>query len=384
MATASLGFATPPEYRSGNMFACGNNTAKGSNSFLSTFGNTATNTRSVDPSQVEQRSRPGSGLGLITKNTSIFDLGARSSAGSPYQSQFSVPDASGMPGWGNEMIHHPLSPPDSGSYSPKNWSFNLQQNTPSNILTDAQILNTREHYGQVTPPDDQNDSESLLEYQLREQLHRVDQQDENTSSSKKRKRNSPSNVDASTQPPKRTRKYASRGSNSSDLIDPTKPEDVRRSKFLERNRVAASKCRQKKKEWTQNLESRARELQKNNASLRLMLESLRQELLFLKGEMLQHNQCGCIQIQEFLKTGANTAQDFSEQDLVFKREDSPLESMSPSRLQSSDEDDESKQSSSPALPAVSDVTDDNVIEALLTSSINHDTSDEGIASQLHR
>jgi hypothetical protein len=74
----------------------------------------------------------------------------------------------------------------------------------------------------------------------------------------------------------------------------------RRTQFLERNRVAASKCRLKKKEWTSNLEQRARELQASKSSLSLLVSSLRQELLYLKGEALRHDSCDCNSVREYL------------------------------------------------------------------------------------
>lgn len=64
-------------------------------------------------------------------------------------------------------------------------------------------------------------------------------------------------------------------------------EDVRRSK-LHRNRIAASKCRRKKKQWIQGLERRARELQTENHSLRMTLDSMRDELISIKSGTLYH------------------------------------------------------------------------------------------------
>lgn len=200
----------------------------------------------------------------------------------------------------------------------------------------------------------------------------------------KRKRNYTKNDSTSQTPPKRSRKYASRGSNNTN--EPTKPEDVKRSKFLERNRVAASKCRQKKKEWTQNLENRARELQKNNNQLRMVVDSCRQEILFLKGELLKHSQCECESIQTFIKSGANNFAEHKQEEDLFTREISPIGSMPRSRLGSVEADSDRNNFGSTSLKAeptnASIADDDNALEALLTSSMNHDTSDEGIASQV--
>ena len=373
---------SPNPYGAGNMFA--RNVAK-NNDFIKTFGNTATNSHTIKPQQTEKygTSRAGN-LNSVTTDDSFFDFEASSRAGSPYQNQFSTLETSGLP-WNNEPNFRPFTPPSSASFSPKSWPYNdYQHGNPPNIFTNIDPANTRAHYGQVTPPDDENDNESLLDYKLREQLQQQETQPPQNTGKGKRKRNSTNKGSTSQSPPKRTRKYASRGSNS--CSEPSKPEDVKRSKFLERNRVAASKCRQKKKEWTQNLENRARELQKNNSQLRMVVESCRQEVVFLKGELLKHSQCECDSIQTFIKSGADNFADHKQEENLFERQISPIESMPPSRLGSIDNGDglnDFRSTSPVAEPSKASITDDdNALEALLTSSMNHDTSDEGIASQV--
>ena len=373
---------SPNPYGAANMFA--RNIAK-NNEFIKAFGNTATNTRTVEPEQTEKytTSRGGHISSVNTDESSFFDFEPSSRAESPYHNQFSTPGASGM-SWNNETNFRPFTPPSSASFSPKAWPYNgYQQGNPSTISTNIDPANTRAHYGQVTPPDDENDNESLLDHHLRQQLEQHESQPLQDTGKGKRKRVS-TNDSSSQSPPKRTRKYASRGSNNTN--EPSKPEDVKRSKFLERNRVAASKCRQKKKEWTQNLENRARELQKNNHQLRMVVDSCRQEILFLKGELLKHSQCECEPIQSFIKSGGNDFAEREQEDYPFKREISPIGSMPRSRLGSNDDGSGLNRfgSTSPiAEPIKASITDDdNALEALLTSSMNHDTSDEGIASQV--
>lgn len=199
----------------------------------------------------------------------------------------------------------------------------------------------------------------------------------------KRKRNSTNHDSSNQSSPKRTRKYAARRSNNTN--DPSKPEDVKRSKFLERNRVAASKCRQKKKEWTQNLENRARELQKNNNQLRMVVDSCRQEILFLKGELLKHSQCDCESIQSFIKSGIHNFADDKHEEDPFKL-DSPIESMPSSRQGSTDAETDRKDiDSKPPIAELKSTpiaTDDNALEALLTSSMNLDMMNASVASQV--
>ncbi|KAF2421568.1 hypothetical protein EJ08DRAFT_701968 [Tothia fuscella] len=95
----------------------------------------------------------------------------------------------------------------------------------------------------------------------------------------------------------------SRKGSKVSLIDPEEGEEgeEKREKFLERNRVAASKCRQKKKVWTHNLEERARELTSERHALTHHVALLRNELLELKCKCLEHTNCDCLQIREYLK-----------------------------------------------------------------------------------
>ncbi|KAL2357641.1 hypothetical protein BJ546DRAFT_794554, partial [Cryomyces antarcticus] len=90
--------------------------------------------------------------------------------------------------------------------------------------------------------------------------------------------------------------------------EPEEPEDgVKRDKFLERNRLAAAKCRQKKKVWTEGLEERGRNAQAQNTFLRAEIANLRNELMSLKGMVLAHVEanCGCTRILEYVGQAAN-------------------------------------------------------------------------------
>ena len=79
---------------------------------------------------------------------------------------------------------------------------------------------------------------------------------------------------------------------SPELDDNPYQERAKRAKFLERNRLAASKCRQKKKEHTQQLESRHKEQFEKKEKLVAEIARLRSLTLELKNEVLKHAQCG--------------------------------------------------------------------------------------------
>ncbi|CDM30590.1 Transcription factor Jun [Penicillium roqueforti FM164] len=90
---------------------------------------------------------------------------------------------------------------------------------------------------------------------------------------------------------RRLREYKTTASLSPDF-DEAPHERAKRAKFLERNRLAASKCRQKKKEHTQQLEFNFKEQSEKKEQLVAEIARLRSEILGLKNEVLKHAQCG--------------------------------------------------------------------------------------------
>lgn len=195
--------------------------------------------------------------------------------------------------WNNSSLH-PLSPPNSALIpSPKNRLFSVHPQAPPNIFTSLDPASTRAQYGHVTPPDDENlgpfsPPHGQLQPIITAPLAGV----------KKRKRASAT----TTQTSKRTRKNASiSASFDAQDVDPNNPEHMRRLKFLERNRVAASKCRQKKKQWIDKTEAQARELHSHNNSLHLLIDSLKNEILYVKAQMVRHMNCEASDIKAFVE-----------------------------------------------------------------------------------
>ncbi|KAH8554514.1 hypothetical protein BGW37DRAFT_480022 [Umbelopsis sp. PMI_123] len=78
--------------------------------------------------------------------------------------------------------------------------------------------------------------------------------------------------------------------------------EEKRRKFLERNRQAASKCRQKKKAWMQDLEQRSEEIISRNKALHETVGMLKEEVLFLKNQLLAHRGCDCTVVKNYIQT----------------------------------------------------------------------------------
>ncbi|KAI9007013.1 hypothetical protein CLU79DRAFT_778841 [Phycomyces nitens] len=78
------------------------------------------------------------------------------------------------------------------------------------------------------------------------------------------------------------------------------PEDEeKRKNFLERNRIAALKCRQRKKQWLSNLQGKVEYLSGDNDRLQMQAEALREEIVNLKTLLLAHKDCPIAQANGF-------------------------------------------------------------------------------------
>lgn len=83
--------------------------------------------------------------------------------------------------------------------------------------------------------------------------------------------------------------------------------EVKRQKFLERNRMAASKCREKKRLKTLKTISDADEITARNQALHETLDELQEEVRLLKNQILCHRDCSCDVIQKFVMSSFSTS-----------------------------------------------------------------------------
>ncbi|KAK9767664.1 Transcription factor [Basidiobolus ranarum] len=83
----------------------------------------------------------------------------------------------------------------------------------------------------------------------------------------------------------------SQGDSKSDKKYKAESSDDKRKSFLERNRQAALKCRQRKKQWLNNLQAQVEYLSQENETLQSQATSLREEIINLKTLLLAHKNC---------------------------------------------------------------------------------------------
>ncbi|KAI7885539.1 hypothetical protein K492DRAFT_190927 [Lichtheimia hyalospora FSU 10163] len=105
-----------------------------------------------------------------------------------------------------------------------------------------------------------------------------------------------------------TNTTTSSSSSSNHTNDSTMPlandpfSDNQRTRVLERNRAAAARCRQRKKQWIEDLKTRHEDLRDRNQRLYHTRTQLQNQVFKLKNELLLHEGCDCQAIQSFIQT----------------------------------------------------------------------------------
>ncbi|KAI1825560.1 hypothetical protein F4861DRAFT_537811 [Xylaria intraflava] len=78
----------------------------------------------------------------------------------------------------------------------------------------------------------------------------------------------------------------------------------KRKHFLQRNRVAAMKCRKKKKEWVNDLEETKTGLESHNAHLHMELDGLVDEASRIRAQLMVHANCNDSNIDKWIENEA--------------------------------------------------------------------------------
>lgn len=95
---------------------------------------------------------------------------------------------------------------------------------------------------------------------------------------------------------------------------------------LEKNRLAAEKCRQKRKVYTAGLSAEVTVLSAKNEALKVDVVALREELLSLKNKILSHAGCGSFIIDRYIAKSAGSQLTTEKEAHALPRRDSGHES----------------------------------------------------------
>jgi hypothetical protein len=98
------------------------------------------------------------------------------------------------------------------------------------------------------------------------------------------------------------RPYGTHGRHGSENLDQQRKTHSQNTK--ERNRIAASKFRTKKREHTLRAQSEEQVLERTNHALSICVANLTREVQELKTKLLQHTGCDCSLIHEYLAAEA--------------------------------------------------------------------------------
>lgn len=154
------------------------------------------------------------------------------------------------------------------------------------VTPDFQPDTFRQHLGQITPPDDLPTAPPASD-KAKHQKRRASSSVASSSSSDIRQQD-------------KSRKLSKASTvgedlNETDLLD----GDDKRQVSREKNRVAAAKCRAKKKEHVDELEDSYKTQSALNVALKQTAQALRNELSDLRTQALQHTNCDCHSIQAY-------------------------------------------------------------------------------------
>ena len=199
----------------------------------------------------------------------------------------------GSSGYGWQMPHH-----GHGKFS-QSLQFGASsgpQSAQSNIVSNRGD-HVNEHFGQITPPDDRMGESSPAKSLKRPSPSQQEQEEDIAKMNRTQRARNAANKRHSKS------KTARRGSGQDN--DETGEGDMDHSKSTnqqrEKNRVAAAKCRAKKKANSEEMQDSHREGAKENNYLHREVRELRDQKAFLRNTLLQHEPgvCQCHAIHNF-------------------------------------------------------------------------------------
>lgn len=160
-----------------------------------------------------------------------------------------------------------------GVPSLNDWNPDTKQNAaPAKIMTQLANVTGRRtsmRFGQITPVDSPPDKFLPPAQKTSKQ---------STSKSKGDDANTANNAPKAKKPRKSKKKPMSK-----------EQEEAKRKKFLERNRVAADKCRQNRKKWIDDLQNKAHFFGADNSAKKAQLEDLEHEIIQLRSLIFIHS-----------------------------------------------------------------------------------------------
>lgn len=206
--------------------------------------------------------------------------------------------------------HNPLYTfPGPGVPSLNDWTADIKPTgSPARIMTQMDNDNGRRtslRYGQITPVDSPPD-DSLPPAQKAARQSSAKNRGDDSAQSRE--------IPKIKKPRKSKKKPMTK-----------EQEESKRKKFLERNRIAADKCRQNRKKWIDDLQTKAHYFSADKTAKKAQLEELEQEIVQLRSLLFIHSRsCNEKDIVSWIEQEANKVQLHGERDWNETLEDKLL------------------------------------------------------------
>ncbi|CAK3810725.1 hypothetical protein DOTSEDRAFT_69427 [Lecanosticta acicola] len=241
----------------------------------------------LDAEEISNMQRNIASLNVMNHNDSGFPtMGAMH--GNGMSEQFS-------PGFVNPFLFDQVDvSPDSPSWHAGSSTMDMRPQSMQEDIVNSRGASVAHHYGQVTPPDDST-PKAFSSMPTQHQPTPPAQSIPNAKS--ERARNAANQRHAKA---KKARKDSGRSAGTPD--DEGDEVEDKRERYREKNRVAAAKCRAKKKVNTDDLEQSAREVTAKNTRLKAEERELRDLFSSLRDQALAHDPtqgCTCQTIHQY-------------------------------------------------------------------------------------
>ncbi|KAL4887362.1 hypothetical protein BJY04DRAFT_175741 [Aspergillus karnatakaensis] len=163
----------------------------------------------------------------------------------------------------------------------------------------------RVKHGQVTPPSDDspisNTATAISPQNTQAPYLRSSIENLTEEPSKRRRSTGGARVQGGSQSASGRRGSSLQSTRGSTSVEPGSPDDDRQEKTRARNRLAASKCRQKRKEENTQLENKYNLEKQRHEELTREVAVLRSALVATKDQVLAHSECGHEPIQAYIQ-----------------------------------------------------------------------------------
>ena len=216
-----------------------------------------------------------------------------------YQMNMGMFQNAGMPNVDPSQVWH------SPNLAPNGFGADVQiQQQPLRKSGLSSIVNSRnqvvEHFGQITPPEDDDKPDSYAEPSSRE-VSDAKRKHEEEDIAKENRTQRARNAANKRHSKSKTARRDSTNDADSDGADSLKGQGKSTNVQREKNRLAAAKCRAKKKATSEDMQETHREGSKQNSYLHREMRELRDQKAFLRNSLLQHEPgvCQCHAIHRF-------------------------------------------------------------------------------------